>query len=257
MPRTKLIVGITIPVVIILIMIPIASSSTNLMQLGQQSEKTTFISKFSKTLDNCSGALGLNLSNCKQAIGSLQSQCTFYGNPAVCTDPRIDRTITAKTANLANAKPTNFTTYTSNKFGFSIAYPSDWATSEYPPYWNETRIVNFTDNQQTPDAMFVIKERHNNDDSFKNVVTSYLLAAGVSGYPINLQSEDKVTIGNKEAYRIQYVQPIGSAKCKYEDYAINDGKFVPIISFSDCDEDAFEQFLPTYETMVSTFRTMW
>ena len=94
----------------------------------------------------------------------------------------------------------------------------------------------------------------NTGSSFDQIVNSYVSQAGVTGYPITVQSQDKITIGNKEAYRIQYTEPIGSATCKNEDYIINDDQVIPVISFNNCDENSYTSFLPTFDKMVSTFR---
>lgn len=255
----KIVIGIAIAISIsiIVILIPISSNETNLSLLSEDNSKRVFISQFDKVLNQCSSATGLALSNCKMLIGSLQSKCPLFHVPSVCNDSRINGTINTKSVGLIIQNSTNFTTYSSSKFGFSINYPSNWISSEYPPYWNETLIVNFTDNQNSPNALILIKESHNTNDSFQNVVSKYMNGTGVSGYPINIQSKDKVMIGNKEANKIQYSQSIGSVTCKYEDFVINTGEFVPIISFSNCDEDSFEQFLPTYETIVTTFKKTW
>lgn len=249
--------AIGIPIAIIIILIPIESSSTNFFQLNSGNSQQIFVSRFDNMLDKCTTTTGLALSNCKQSIGFLETQCELHNNPPVCNDSRINGIITANIPRVKIQNSTNFTTYTSTKFGFSIDYPSDWQSYEYPQYWNGTLIANFTDKQQDPNVMFVIKEWHNTGEPFKDVISKYLNDTAVSEYPIKLQSQDKVVLSNKEAYRIQYTQTLGDVSCWYEDYAINDGEFVPIIGFSHCDEATFKQFLPVYEKMVSTFKTLW
>jgi hypothetical protein len=167
----------------------------------------------------------------------------------------LDKVMSATTLNLSSSVPSSFTTHTNSKFDFSVDYPSDWSAIDYPPTWDEMRIVNFTENQESPNVLFVVKEDHSNaGDTFDNVVHKYLQGAGLAGYPINIQTQNKVTIGNRAAYQIKYSQSIGSAVCTYEDYPINGGEFVPIISFSSCDENVFKHFMPIFEKMVSTFK---
>jgi len=256
MPRRR-VLAIGIPIVIIAILIPIESSSTNLFQFNHGNSQQIFVSRFNNILEKCTTATGLALSNCKQSIGSLEVQCELYNHPPICNDSRINGIISSYTPHIKIQNSSNFTTYTSTKFGFSIDYPNDWVSYEYPQYWNETLIANFTDKQQDPNVIFVIKEWHNTGESFKDVTSKYLNDTAVPGFPIKLQSQDKVLLANKETYRIQYTQTLGDISCWYEDYAIDDGEFVPIISFSHCDEATFKQFLPIYEKIVSTFKTLW
>ncbi|MGB6464387.1 MAG: hypothetical protein WBF38_09220 [Nitrosotalea sp.] len=133
---------------------------------------------------------------------------------------------------------------------FSIDYPSNWVIDNNLPDGN----IGLKDKLVAPNFLVEIQTMQNTDSSFDQLVSSYLSQAGVTGYPITVQSQDKITIGNKEAYRIQYTEPIGSTTCKNEDYAINDGQIVPIISFNNCDENSYASFLPIFDKMVSTFR---
>jgi hypothetical protein len=176
--------------------------------------------------------------------------CSFYDNPSVCNDPRINQIMTSTTQTVVVLPSTNFVIYTNNQLGFSINYPSNWVIDNNLPDGN----MGLKDKMNAPNFLVEIKPMQNTGGSFDQIVHTYASQAGIVGYPVTVQSQDKVTIGNKEAYRIQYSETIGSATCKDEDYVINNGQFVLAISFNNCDENSYSNFLPTYESMVSTFR---
>lgn len=249
----KKITGIVIPIIILIIAVPIFfNSASNLQQINQEKEnsKPFFISQFEQVLSDCSKMTGMGLTNCKQTIPLLQQQCSFNNNPSVCSDPRINEIMTSTAQTVIAPASTNFTTYTDKQFAFSIDYPSNWVVDNVNfPFGS----IGIKDKMNAPDILVGIKSMPNTG-SFDSAVNVYINNAGVSGYPIVLQSQTKTTIKDKEAYRIQYTEKIGDTICQNEDYAINGGLYVSIISFDNCDANLFSQFLPTYESMVSTFR---
>jgi hypothetical protein len=251
--KTTVIFSIIFSIVILIIVIPIFwNSVSNLQQVNQEKESSepAFVSLFLNNLGNCTGTTGDTLDNCKQSISSLQAQCNFYNNPPVCNDPRIPQILTS-TAQTVIAQPSaNFVTYTNSQYGFSIDYPSNWVIDNNLPDGS----IGLKDKMISPDVLFEIKQMPSVQGSFDTFVKGYINQAGIPGYAVTLQSQDKVTVGNKDAYKIQYIETIGSSTCKYEDYVINDGSFAPVISYNNCDTNVFAQFLPTYERVVSTFR---
>lgn len=254
----KLILGIAIPIVILVISIPILLNSTsNLIQNNQQLTNIaqTEASYLENDITRCYNTTGQSLTDCKQQITSEKAlACSNpVSNSPVCSDPRINQILSANTPNPIFAQPTSFITYTNNESGFSIDYPSDWVADENPVYG----IVGIKDKMNAPDVLFEIKQIQSNGNSFDYMASKYVSEAGAvngNNYPINLQSQDKVTIDNKDAYRIDYTMTIGSAICNNEDYLTNVGNFVIVISFNSCDPDIYKQFLSTYEKVVSTFR---
>lgn len=223
-----------------------------MQQINQDKEnsKPLFISQLEQVLGDCSKMTGVGLANCKQTIPLLQQQCSFYGNPSICTDPRINEIMSSQAQTMVAQPSTIFTTYTDKQFGFSIDYPSNWVVDNVNfPFGS----IGFKDQMNTPNIIIKIKSILNSG-SFDSTVNAYVNNAGVAGYPITLQSQDKTSIKNKEAYRIQYTEKIGDTLCQSEDYAINAGMYVSIISFDNCDENLFSQFRPIYENIVSTFR---
>jgi len=249
----KKIAAIAIPIIILVISVPIfINSASNLQQINQEKEnsKPWFISQFQNVLGNCTGTTGLTLNNCKQTIPMLQQQCGFNDNPSVCSDPRINEIMTSTAQTVITLSSTNFITYTDKQFGFSIDYPSNWVVDNvnFP-----SGSIGIKNKMNAPDVLVGIKSMPNTG-SFDSAVNTYINNAGVAGYPIVLQSQTKTTIKDKEAYRIQYTEKIGDTTCQNEDYAINGGLYVSVISFDNCDANLFSQFLPTYENMVSTFR---
>jgi len=94
------IVSILISIIVLIIAIPIfANSASNLQQINQQKDnsKPSFISQFNQVLGDCSTMIGGALANCKQTIPMLQQQCSFYDNPTVCNDPRINQIMSSAT----------------------------------------------------------------------------------------------------------------------------------------------------------------
>jgi hypothetical protein len=244
---------IVVPVIIIIIVVPIfVNSASNLQQINQEKEssKQIFIPQFQNVLGNCTNTTGIGLSQCKEMISSLQSQCSFYDNPSICSDSRINQIMKSNAQTIIVTPSTSLVTYTNNQLGFSIDYPSNWVIDNNLPDGG----IGLKDKMVAPNVSFEIKQMQNTSSSFDSVASTYVNQAGVAGYPITLQSKYKVTIGNKDAYKIQYTETIGSDTCKNEDYIINDGSFVPVISYNSCDNNLFSQFLPTYENVVSTFR---
>lgn len=214
----------------------------------------TETSYLEEDINRCYNATGQYLNDCKEQINSEKVLAcgNSMSNSPVCSDPRINQILSANTPNPIFAQPTSFTTYTNSGLGFSIDYPSDWVADENPAYG----IVGIKDKMNAPDVLFEIKQMQSNGNSFDYMISKYVSESGVvngNNYPINLQSKDKVTIDNKDAYRIDYTMTIGSAICNNEDYLINGGDFVTVISFDNCDHDIYEQFLSTYEKVVSTF----
>jgi hypothetical protein len=248
-----IITGIIVPIVILILIIPILINSvSNLQQNNQEKEnaKKIFIPEFVKALDDCYNITGTMIDPCKEHINFLQSECNFYDNPPVCGDIRIDKIKSATYTNVIIPPSTDFLTYTNNQYGFSINYPSNWIIDNNLPDGN----IGLKDKMSAPNVLFEIKQIQNTGGSFDGIVNTYINQAGVAGYPITLQSKDKVIIGNKDAYKIQYTETIGSVTCKNEDYVINNGSFLPVIRYNSCDTNLFSQFLPIYESIVNTFR---
>lgn len=248
----KKVIGIVIPIIILIIAVPIfLNSASKLQQINQEKEnaKPSFISNFEQVLGDCSTMTGKGLDNCKQIIPLLQQQCSFNDNPPVCNDPRINEIMTSTTQTVIAPASTNFITYTNSQFGFSINYPSNWVVDNNLPDGG----IGLKDKMNAPNVLVEIKPMQNTG-SFDSAVSTYINQVGVAGYPVTLQSQVKSAIKDKEAYRIQYDQTIGNTVCQSEDYVINGGQYVSIISYDNCDANLFSQFLPTYETMVSTFR---
>ena len=150
--------------------------------------------------------------------------CSFYDNPSVCSDPRIDRIMTSTAQTVIVAPSTNFVTYTNNQYGFSIDYPSNWVINNKPD-----GNVGLEDKLIAPNFLVKVKTIQNTGSSFDQIASTYVNQGGIEGFPITVQSQDNVTIGNKEAYRIQYSEPTVSTSCRNEDYLINDGQFVHVI----------------------------
>lgn len=95
----KKIIAIAIPIVILVISVLIfMNSASNLQQINQEKEnsKPLFISHFDQVLGDCSKMTGVGLTNCKQILPLLQQQCSFYDNPQICNDPRIDEIMTSR-----------------------------------------------------------------------------------------------------------------------------------------------------------------
>jgi hypothetical protein len=251
--KGTIVLRILVPIAVLIIVIPILwNSVSNLQQLDQEKEnaKQIWIPHFQYVIQTCVNATGITLDNCKQSINLEMQSCSFYDNPSVCNDPRINQIMTSTAQTVIVPPSTNFVTYTNNQFGFSIDYPSNWVIDNSLPDGN----IGLKDKMVAPNFLVEIKPMQNTGSSFDQLVSSYLSQAGVAGYPITVQSQDKITIGNKEAYRIQYAEPIGSTTCNNEDYIISDGQVVPVISFNNCDENLYASFLPTFDKMVSTFR---
>ena len=261
MTRRKIIIGIAIPVLIIIITMSFSFSHPppDLIPINEQmpTDKETLVSSFEKELNDCSNATGYVLSNCQNVIDILRMKCSSFGNPDVCNDPRINKIdFTFANLNQTFSQPASFTTYTNSQFGFSIDYPSNWAViGPADLSGNGNGIVAFINNKPTPTIVeFIIIKIDSNGTSFENLVGQYRSEVNDSVHPITLHSQDKVTIGNSEAYRLHFTQTFGLVVCNSESYIINDDKFVPVISFGSCYQDVYKQFLPTFDKVVSTFR---
>lgn len=254
--KIVIIAGIIVPIVIIIIALPIfLNSVSNLQQINQEKEngKAIWVPHFQYVIQTCENATGITLDNCKQSIKLEMQSCSFYDDPSVCNDPRINQIMTSTAQTVIVIPSTNFVTYTSNQFGFSIDYPSNWVIDNNLPDGG----IGLKDKMIMPNVLFEIKQIQNNGNSFDYMVNKYVSEAGVinnNSYPITLESQDKVKIGNKDAYRLKYTETIGNVVCQDEDFVINDGSFVPVISYNSCDANLFAQFSPTYEELVSTFR---
>lgn len=87
------IIGIVIPLVILAIAIPVfVTSLSQSISLGQDKEnsKPVFVSMFQQILDHCT-ASGINDPNCKDSVQRVQKECSFYDNPPICSDSRINQ----------------------------------------------------------------------------------------------------------------------------------------------------------------------
>ncbi len=156
------------------------------------------------------------------------------------------------------AKNEGYTVFRSSPIGVEIEYPKFWEMAED----KKARTVAFA----TPSEGYSDNYRENvtvcsyqldktNEMAFDNYVTDYIdsLPSSINGY--NLVSENDLTVGESEAYRIVYEGDTSDGKLRLQQTFIKSDNYVYIYSYI-AEPKSYEYFLPYSETMLETFKAL-
>lgn len=204
-----------------------------------------------------------DLNWCKETLEYyLSTMCGFFDKPKICSDPRIEEIRKKQSSDLPDINSfeevldpqnINLITYKNHEYNFQIDYPKKWAIGER--IGTIKNIVGFKDKPSYPFVVFLIQENYDQENSFDVFISKYKSELSEDD-PISIGYENKTRIGNIEAYEIFYMTNIGETECFAKEYVMNLGKFVPVFQHERCEKNHYEAYLPIFDRMAHTFKTI-